>query len=67
MISGSPSRACAGWIKAEDIETGRADGASRVERAELVELRRRIRVLEMEVEILKRASAFFARENVLPK
>ena len=28
---------------------------------------RRNRVLEMEIEILKRASAYFARENVLPK
>ena len=37
------------------------------ERAELVALRRKTRVLELEVEILKRASAYFARENVLPK
>ena len=37
------------------------------ERAELVALRRKNRVLELEVEILKRASAYFARENVLPK
>lgn len=34
---------------------------------EPVELRRRSRILEMEIEILKRASAYFARENVLPK
>jgi len=33
----------------------------------LVKLRREKRVLEMEVEILKRASAYFARENILPK
>lgn len=30
-------------------------------------MRRRNRVLEMEVEIAKRASAYFARANVLPK
>ena len=34
---------------------------------ELVELRRQNRVQAMEIEILKRASAYFARENVLPK
>jgi len=37
------------------------------EHAELVELRRELRVAKMEVEILKRAAAFFAKENVLPK
>jgi hypothetical protein len=36
-------------------------------RGDLVRLRREKRVLEMEVEILKRASAYFARENILPK
>ncbi len=55
------------WIKADDIETGRAEGLTRDERAELVQLRRQTRVQAMEIEILKRASAFFARENVLPK
>jgi transposase-like protein len=55
------------WMKQDDIDTGRRDGLSSDERRELVELRRRNRVLEMENEILKRASAYFARENVLPK
>jgi transposase len=36
------------------------------EKREPAELRRDKRRLEMEVEILKRAAAYFARENVLP-
>lgn len=55
------------WMAQDDIDAGRTEGLTSAEKRELVELRRRNRVLEMENEILKRASAYFARENVLPK
>jgi len=55
------------WMRQADIDQGRVGGVSSDEHAEVVELSRRNRVLEMEVEILKRASAFFARQNVLPQ
>ena len=55
------------WMAQADIDERKREGLSSDERKELIELRRQKRVLEMEVEILKRASAYFARENVLPK
>jgi transposase len=55
------------WMDRADIDEGHKPGVSSDEHKELVELRRKNRVLETEVEILKRASAYFARENVLPK
>lgn len=55
------------WMAVADVDTGRAEGLTSGEKAELAELRRRNRVLEAAVEILKRASAYFARENILPK
>ena len=55
------------WMDVADVDGGRKPGLTTDERAELVRLRREKRVLELEVEILKRASARFARENVLPK
>ena len=55
------------WVRQADIEAGTRPGTTRDERAELIELRRELRVTKMENEILKRAAAYFARENVLPK
>ncbi|NQY56940.1 MAG: transposase [Ilumatobacteraceae bacterium] len=56
------------WMRQADLDEGRrSDGLSTAEREELVELRRELKVARLENEILKRASAYFARENVLPK
>ena len=55
------------WLAQADVdENGSATELTSKEKKELVELRRDKRRLEMEVEILKRAAAYFARENVLP-
>ena len=55
------------WMDQDAVDAGRKEGLTSAEKRELVELRRKNRVLEMEIEIFKRASAYFARENVLPK
>ena len=56
------------WMKQADLDEGRRnDGLITAEREELVKLRRELRVARLENEILKRAAAYFAAENVLPK
>jgi transposase len=57
-----------GWLKRADLDEGRrSDGLTTAEREELVRLRRELKVAKLENEILKRAAAYFAAENVLPK
>ncbi|HLF43563.1 MAG TPA: transposase [Acidimicrobiia bacterium] len=55
------------WIAQADVDEGKKEGLSSGEKQELARLRRENRVLVMENEILKRAAAYFAKENVLPK
>jgi transposase len=57
------------WMtQANADDTGGSSGRlTSAEKKELAELRKKNRQLEMENEILKRAAAYFARENVLPK
>jgi transposase len=50
------------WMQQADIDHGVRNGLTTDERAELVRLRRELRVARMEVEILKRAAAYFAKE-----
>jgi transposase len=51
------------WAKQADIDDGRRDGLTTAEREELSRLRREVRVLREERDILKRATVFFARET----
>lgn len=54
------------WLKRAEADAGRRppDALTTAERAELIELRKRVKRVELERDILKRATAFFAKESV---
>ena len=51
------------WVRQHDVDAGTREGLSTQEKEELVRLRRENRQLRMERDILKKATAFFAKEN----
>ena len=52
------------WVKRKQLDLHeRDDGLRSAERDELQELRRKVKRLEQERDLLKRAAAFFARET----
>jgi transposase-like protein len=52
------------WLHAADVADGNRPGVTVDESAELRELRRRNRLLEQEVEILRRAAAYLSQAHL---
>jgi transposase len=51
------------WVKQAEVDAGERDGLTTEERQELTRLKRENRQLREDVEVLKRATAFFAKET----
>lgn len=52
------------WMRAADVEDGLKPGTSAVENAELREAKNRIRLLEQENEVLRRAAAYLSQAHL---
>ena len=50
------------WKRQAEVDDGMKNGLTTAEQTELVQLRRRARRLEQENEILRRATAYFAKD-----
>ncbi len=63
---GVSSEALRHWLRQDDADTGagRPDMLTTDEREELRRLRREVKVLQQEREILRKAAAYFAKESL---
>ena len=52
------------WLKLADIEGGNRPGVTAADAAELREAKKRIRLLEQENEVLRRAAAYLSQANL---
>jgi transposase-like protein len=52
------------WLRQADVEAGVKPGATSEQLEELREAKRRIRTLEMENEVLRRAAAYLSQANL---
>ena len=52
------------WMKKADIEDGERPRTTAVQSAELREAKKRIKTLEQEVEVLRRAKAYFSQAHL---
>jgi len=52
------------WLRRADVEAGVKPGQTRSESAELREAQKRIRLLEQENEVLRRAAAYLSQANL---
>ncbi len=52
------------WMKTADVEEGVKPGTTSAENVELREARKRIRLLEQENEVLRRAAAYLSQANL---
>jgi len=51
------------WVRQAEIDEGERPGLTSEERVELTRLRRENKRLQLDVDLLKRATAFFAKET----